>query len=87
MNEARSNAYGRVRKTLEDLGPTKLQQDEQALVRAAADALLFDEDGYDRLSEVEDLLERLVESGRWSQELARQLVDDLAACGSRSGVR
>lgn len=86
MNEARSNAYGRVRKTLEDLGPTKLQDDEQALIRAAADALLFDEDGYDRLAEVEDLLERLVESGRWTQELARQLVDDLAACGPRSGV-
>jgi hypothetical protein len=87
MNEARSNAYGRVRKILEDLGPAKLQHDEQELIRAAADALLFDEDGYDRLSEVEDLLERLVESGRWTQELARQLVDDLAACGSRSGVR
>ncbi|MBJ7332979.1 MAG: hypothetical protein JHC95_24000, partial [Solirubrobacteraceae bacterium] len=59
---------------------------EQTLIRAAADALLFDEDGYDRLAEVEDLCERLVESGRWSSELARQLVDDLAACGPRSGV-
>lgn len=87
MNEARSNAYGRVRKTLEDLGPTKLQPAEQELIRAAADALLFDEDGYDRLSEVEDLLERLVQSGRWTPELARQLVDDLTACGPRSGVR
>lgn len=86
MNEARSNAYGRVLKTLEDLGPTKLQPDEQELIRAAADALLFDDDGYDRLAEVEDLLERLVESGRWTSALARQLVDDLAACGPRSGV-
>jgi hypothetical protein len=88
MNENRAQAYARVLKTLEDLGPTKLQRDEQETIRQAADALLFDEDGYEALARVEDLAERLVEADRWSPERARQLVDDVAACGpSPAGVR
>jgi hypothetical protein len=31
---------------------------------------------------VDDLAQRLVESDRWSQERADQLVDDIASCGA-----
>jgi len=85
--EGRAAAYGRVVKTLEDMGPTKLLPAEQETIREAADALLFDDDAYDRLAAVEDLAERLVEAGRWSPERAKQLVDDVAACGPPAGVR
>jgi hypothetical protein len=85
--EDRFQAYGRVVKTLEDLGPAKLQRDEQAIIRQAADALLFDDEAYDALARVEDLAERLVEADRWTQERARALVDDVAACGASAGVR
>ena len=88
MNENRATAYGRVMKTLDDLGPTKLQPAEQDVIRQAVDALLFDEDGYEALAQVEDLAERLVESERWTPERARALVDDVAACGpAPAGVR
>ena len=81
MNENRAHAYGRVVKTLDDIGPTKLQPDEREMIRHAADALLFDEESYDALTRVEDLAERLVEADRWTSESARRLVDDVAACG------
>jgi hypothetical protein len=84
--EDRAQAYGRVVKTLSDMGPTKLLPAEQDLIRDAADALLFDEDAYDKLAAVEDLAERLVEAERWSPERARKLVDDVAACGPSAGV-
>jgi hypothetical protein len=49
-NADRAQAYGRVVKTLDDLGPTKLLADEQETIRSAADALLFEEDGYEALT-------------------------------------
>ena len=51
------------------------------------DALLFEEDGYEALTDVEDLAERLVEAERWTPERARALVDDVAACGPLTGAR
>jgi hypothetical protein len=86
-NADRAQAYGRVVKTLDDLGPTKLLPDEQDLIRNAADALLFDEDAYDALAQVEDLAERLVEAERWTPERAKALVDDVAACAPLAGAR
>ena len=74
-------------KTLDELGPTKLLPDEQDTIRSAADALLFEEDAYDALTQVEDLAERLVEAERWTPERARALVDDVAACGPLTGAR
>ncbi|MBA2261778.1 MAG: hypothetical protein H0W03_03805, partial [Solirubrobacterales bacterium] len=38
----RSQAYGRVMRTLADVGPAKLLADEQDLIRESADELLFD---------------------------------------------
>ncbi|MGI9098692.1 MAG: hypothetical protein ACR2H2_09435 [Solirubrobacteraceae bacterium] len=87
MDNDRSQAYGRVVKTLVDLGPAKLSGDEQQVIRTAADALLFDGDAYDELAAVEDLAQQLVDAGRLSSERAKQLVDDVAACGPSAGVR
>jgi hypothetical protein len=86
-NADRALAYGRVVKTLDDLGPTKLLPEEQDIIRSAADALLFDEDPYDALALVEDLAERLVDAERWTPERARALVDDVAACGPLAAAR
>ena len=41
MTSERTQAYGRVVKTLEDLGPAKLQPAEQDRIREAADNLIF----------------------------------------------
>jgi hypothetical protein len=84
MNTERTQAYGRVVKTLEDLGPTKLQPAEQDRIREAADTLIFAADLDEARASLEDvdaLAEHLVASDRWSEERARQLADDLLACG------
>jgi hypothetical protein len=86
-NADRAVAYGRVVKTLDELGPTKLLPDEQEIIRTAADALLFEEEAYEALTQVEDLAERLVEAERWTPERAQTLVDDVAACGPLAGAR
>jgi hypothetical protein len=84
MNTERTQAYGRVVKTLEDIGPTKLQPAEQARIRDAADTLIFASglaEARAALEDIDALAEHLVASDRWSDERARQLVDDLLACG------
>lgn len=87
MTSDRAKAYGRVIKTLEDVGPSTLQADEAACIREAADAVFFCEDlRHDdtaalALAEVDVLAARLVESGRWTDVRAKRLLDDLAACG------
>ena len=89
MNSERTQAYGRVVKTLDEIGPTKLQPAEQARVREAADTLIFAADLDDAraaMTDVESLAEHLVASDRWSEERAKQLVDDLLACGPVTAV-
>jgi hypothetical protein len=89
MNTERTQAYGRVVKTLEELGPTKLQPAEQDRVREAADTLIFAADldeAREAMADIDDLAEHLVASDRWSEERARQLVDDLLACGPVTAV-
>ena len=84
MNSERTQAYGRVVKTLDEIGPTKLQPAEQARVREAADTLIFAADldeARAAMADIDSLAEHLVASDRWSEERARQLVDDLLACG------
>ena len=84
MTSDRTQAYGRVIKTLEDLGPSKLQPGEQDRIREAADNLIFAsglEELHAALTDVEALTEHLVASGRWTGERADQLVSDLIACG------
>jgi hypothetical protein len=89
MNTERTHAYGRVVKTLDEIGPTKLQPAEQARVREAADTLIFAADLDDAraaMADVDALAEHLVASDRWSEERARQLVEDLLACGPVTAV-
>ena len=89
MNSERTQAYGRVVKTLEDLGPAKLQSAEQDRVREAADTLIFATDLDEArtvMADVDVLAEHLVASDRWSEERAKQLVDDLLACGPVTAV-
>jgi hypothetical protein len=87
MNTERTQAYGRVMKTLQDLGPTKLQASEQDDVRHAADTLIFtasiddDPEAYAAVERIEDLAQHLVDTERWSTERAQELVDDVIACG------
>ncbi len=86
MNSERSQSYGRVIQTLDDLGPTKLNPAEQDRIRHAADTLLFSPDldapgAREALEDVTSLLAALVESGRWTQERANDLAEDLGGCG------
>lgn len=85
MSPARAAAYGRVIKTLDDMGAAKLHADERELLRSAADSLLFaaglDGETLDALAGVETLTRHLANTGRWSEDRAVQLADDVAACG------
>ena len=85
MTSERSQAYGRVMRTLEDIGTAKLHDLERQRIRNAADALLFadadDSGALDAMADVEHLARHLAESDRWTGDRARQLADDVAACG------
>ncbi|MGH2944241.1 MAG: hypothetical protein ACRDLN_15860, partial [Solirubrobacteraceae bacterium] len=53
-------------------------------VRDAADTLIFAsgvEETREAMADVDVLVEHLVASDRWSEERAKQLVEDLLACG------
>jgi hypothetical protein len=84
MTSDRTQAYGRVIKTLEDIGPAKLQPAEEGRIREAADNLIFAADldeARATLEDIEALFEHLVASGRWTAERANELATDLLACG------
>jgi hypothetical protein len=89
MTSERTQAYGRVLRTLEDVGPTKLHDSEQARIREAIDELIFaaavDEARQTR-ADVEALTEHLVASGRWTESRAAELADDILACGPLAPV-
>jgi len=92
MSPERSNAYRRVMKTLGDVGPSKLLDDEQQRIRYAADNLVFstdlatDVEAREAVSDVEDLCRALVESGRWEQVSATRLAEDVLQCGPDTPV-
>ena len=87
MSPERSNAYRRVMKTLEDLGPSKLLETEQQRIRYAADNLIFSSDlsgdveAQHALADVDALCRSLVESGRWQDTTAARLAEDVFQCG------
>ena len=87
MTSERSQAYGRVMRTLDDVGPAKLTEAERERIRAAADTLFFAEDlgsdgeARDAVSDVTALARHLVDSERWLDESARKLLQDVLACG------
>ena len=83
MTNERTQAYGRVVKTLDELGPSKLFPAEQARIREAADILIFAadiEETRDSLRDIGKLAEVLVASGRWLEETVDRLIEDLLGC-------
>jgi hypothetical protein len=89
MNSERTQAYGRVIKTLDDLGPAKLQPAEQDRIRDAADSLIFAagfEEARAAMEDVDALVEHLIASGRWTPERGQELLQDLLGCGPVSPV-
>ena len=87
MSPERTQAYGRVMHTLNELGPSKLLADEQERIREAADTLIFSADliedpaTVEALGHIETLCAALVESGRWTEITAARLAKDLRECG------
>jgi hypothetical protein len=84
MTNERTEAYGRVVQTLDEIGATKLLPAEQARIRDAADTLIFASDldeARAALRDMGDLAEHLLASGRWLEERVDKLVANLLACG------
>jgi hypothetical protein len=84
MTSERTQAYGRVVHTLDDLGAAKLHAREADRVREAADTLVLARDADEAraaLADVDALCEHLVASDRWSAERAAALRADLLDCG------
>jgi hypothetical protein len=87
MSPERSQAYRRVMHTLDELGPSKLLDEEQDRIRHAADNLIFasglgdDGSAQAALDDASQLCRALVESGRWEKVTAGRLASDLRACG------
>jgi hypothetical protein len=86
MTSDRAFAYQRVLTILRDTGPPKLWPSEQAIIREAADALvlsadLSSEEARLALAAVLVLTDDLIDAERWAPSRARQLLDDVWACG------
>jgi hypothetical protein len=83
----RAEAYGRVVQVLNGPDGEELTREEMNRVRENADALFFCEDlevdpaARDAADEIADLAVELVESGRWDEDTAEELVSDVLACG------
>jgi hypothetical protein len=89
MTSERTQAYGRVLRTLQDVGPTKLHESEQERIRDAADTLIFAtsrEEARGAIADVEALAEHLSATDRWSEERAAELAHDIVACGPLAPV-
>jgi hypothetical protein len=86
MTSHRALAYQRVLTTLREMGPAKLWPAEQAIIREAADALVLSADISSEetrlaLAAVLVLTDDLLDAERWTPARARQLLDDVWACG------
>ena len=86
MNADRANAYGHLTTLVVDLGGAELHGDEQAVLRDAADALVFAQDARDAeprdaLDRVHELVDDLVDADRLTPETAAALITAVEACG------
>jgi hypothetical protein len=87
VTSRRAEAYGRVVRILNSPDGEQLRPDELERIRAAADSLLFcadvelDSAARDAADQIADLAVELVESGRWDEDTAEELVSDVLACG------
>jgi hypothetical protein len=87
MTSNRSDAYGRVMRMLADLGASKFHEDEQAVIREAADTMFFcerletDDAALDAMAAVYELTDWLVAADRVTAVTAARIVADIEACG------
>ena len=87
MTSSRSDAYGRVMQTLDDLGASKFHDHEQAAIREAADTMFFcerletDDAALDAMAAVRDLADALMAGDRLLPDTAARLVADVEGCG------
>lgn len=78
----RGRAHTRLRELLDARGPSALHAQEREQLVDAADALLFNEtEALERRDAALDLLDELVESGRWEPPAANAVAQALRACG------
>src|SRR2546421_13023815 len=90
MTSNRSDAYGRVMRTLGDLGASKFHDHEQALIREAADTMFFcerletDDAALDAMAAVYELTDWLVAADRVTPVTPARIVADIEACGPRT---
>jgi hypothetical protein len=74
-------------------GAERLEPDEQAVLREAADALFFSDDiagdpeASAALARANDLAASLVAAERWTADHAERVLQDLEACGPAQLVR
>jgi len=74
-------------------GAERLEPEEQAVLREAADALFFSEDiaadreAREALALANDLAGNLVGAERWTPDYAEQVLQHLEACGPAQLVR
>jgi hypothetical protein len=87
MTSNRSDAYGRVVRTLDDLSASKFHDDEQRILREAADTMFFcerlenDDAALDAMAAVYELADWLIAADRVTPTTAARLVADIEACG------
>jgi hypothetical protein len=87
VTSRRAEAYGRIVRILNGPDGEELTREELGRIRENADSLLFCEDlevdpaARDAADEIADLAVDLVESGRWDEDTAEELVSDVLACG------
>jgi hypothetical protein len=78
----RGRAHTRLRELLDERGPSAMQDGEREQLVDAADALLFAEpDALERRDAALDLLDDLVDFGRWEPSAANGVAQALRACG------
>jgi hypothetical protein len=87
VTSRRAEAYGRVVRILTGPDADELRPEELQRVREATDSLFFCEDleqdnaARDAADDIADLAVELVESGRWDEDSAEELVSEVLACG------
>jgi hypothetical protein len=87
VTSRRAEAYGRVVRILKEPDGEELRPEELARIREAADALFFCEDfeqdpaAREAADQIADLAVELVESGRWAEDAAEELVSEVLATG------
>jgi hypothetical protein len=84
----RGRARTRLRELLDERGPALVHDHEREQIVDAGDALLFGEpDDLERRDAALDLLDDLVEFGRWEPSAANAVAQALRACGPVAGSR